>query len=127
MGRPSLVTFSTDENLKLWQCVEQPVERKEKRSFVVMLEMVSFDSAPTGQRIANHWVSKRFKDYVSSKFGADAYKKLDDKRNQILRQNKSQKREPEKQLIQQENQQIRQKKKQEAHEKEQEKQKRQEK
>jgi len=111
----------------LWQCAEQQVDRKENRSSVAMLPMLNFVSAPMGHQIANHWVSKRFKDYVSSKFGADAYKKLDDKRNQILRQNKSQKREPEKQLIQQENQQIRQKKKQEAHEKEQEKQKRQEK
>ena len=125
MGRPSLITFSTADNLKLWQCAEQQVERKEKCSFLAMLEMVNFDSAPTGIQLNNQWKSKRFKVYVSSKFGADAYKKLDeDKCNQILRQNKSQ---IEKQRTQQENQQIRQKQKQEAHEKEQEKQKRQEK
>ena len=121
--RRSSITFSTADNLKLWQCGVQQTERKEDRSFVAMLPILTFDSAPTGsaptrQQIRDHWLSKRFKDYVSSEFGANAYEKLVDENSQILRQNKSQKNKSqiEKQRTQQENQQKRKKQKQEAKE-----------
>ena len=112
--RRSSITFSTADNLKLWQCGVQQTERKEDLSVVAMLSILTFDSAPTGSaptrdQIGNQWVSKRFKAYVCSTVGEDAYQNLDDENNEIQRKNKSP-------IEKRENQQKRKKKKQMAKE-----------